>query len=139
VRIAIFGALAVLLLAGLWGWLQPPAAPATLPEAVSSPQASAPVAAAIPIPPAPQRFSLSAPLPIGTVGSVLRVQAGDSVEITVTSAKDDELHLHGYDLALQLRGGEPGTLRFVAEHAGRFEIELHRGHSEIAVLEVSPR
>ena len=38
-----------------------------------------------------------------------------------------------------LRAGEPATLAFTAEHAGRFEIELHHRHAEIGALEVSPR
>lgn len=132
-RLAIFVALALLLLALLWTWLRPQQAGS--PPTVKPAPAVSPAA----MEPAPQRFSLSAPLPAGATGSVLRVQAGDAVEITVTSAQDEELHLHGYDLSLLLRAGEPGVLRFAAAHAGRFEIELHRGHAEIAVLEVSPR
>ncbi len=138
-RLAIFAVLALLLLAALWLGLRPapppalPPAPQQLPVAVG---AEVPVAAAAP---AVQRFTLTAPLPAAAPRETLRVQAGDTVEIVVTSAQDDELHLHGYDLAVDLRAGEPGTLRLVAEHAGRFEIELHRGHAEIAVLEVAPR
>lgn len=137
-RLAIFAAVALLLLGSLWIGLRPEAS-----SPVQVPLASAPDAQDIeaPVLAAPERvrFMLQAPLPEGVTGSVLRTQVGDSVEITVTSAADDELHLHGYDLVLQLKAGEPGTLAFVAEHAGRFEVELHRGHSEIAVLEVSPR
>lgn len=33
---------------------------------------------------------------------------------------------------------EPATLVFTAEHAGRFEIELHHRHAGIGALEVSP-
>ncbi|MFA5938756.1 MAG: hypothetical protein WC809_05320 [Sinimarinibacterium sp.] len=137
-RISIFVALAIALLAGLWIWLRPapeaPAAPAT--AAVSIAAASA-TASAAPTP-EPRRFSLTVPAAADSDG-VLRVRQGERVELSVTSAKDDELHLHGYDLSLHLKGGAPATLAFTAEHAGRFEIELHHVHAEIGVLEVSPR
>lgn len=134
-RLAIFAALALLLLGGLWVALRPPPSPAVAPVVV---EAEAGVAAARAVP-AMQRFELSVPLADGIPRATWRVQAGDPVKIVVTSAHDDELHLHGYDLSTQLRAGEPGTLSFVAEHAGRFDLELHRGHAEIAVLEVAPR
>ncbi len=139
-RFALFVAAAVALLAGLWIALRPLPAPAPAPAGVPT----AAGAAADPAQAAPealtQRFSLSAPVPPGGAENrVLRVRSGDTVELTVTSASDDEMHLHGYDLALRLRAGEPATLRFVAEHAGRFEIELHRTHAEIGALEVLPR
>lgn len=137
-RLGIFGLLAVALLAALWLWLRPaPSAPAVVAPAAAL-QASAPQMVEVAPEPAPRRFSLAVPAAPGTDG-VLRVQQGESVELIVTSAEDDELHLHGYDLALKLRAGMPATLTFTAEHAGRFEIELHHRHAEIGALEVSPR
>lgn len=137
-RLGIFGLLAVALLAALWIWLRPPPPPPVVAVPSAVPQESAPPRAnAVPAP-IPRRFSLTVPAAPGADG-VLRVQQGESVEVTVTSAEDDELHLHGYDLALKLRAGEPATLAFTAEHAGRFEIELHHRHAEIGALEVSPR
>lgn len=130
-RMLIFVVLAVALLAALWLGLRP------APEAPAVPVASVAAVEATPVP-TPHRFSLSVPPAAGSDG-VLHVQQGERVELTVTSAKDDELHLHGYDLSLQLKAGEPAALAFVAEHAGRFEIELHHGHAEIGVLEVTPR
>ena len=121
----------------MWIWLRPAPTPATPP--LSAPQSTAPAVAAAPEPEAAvRRFSLTVPPTPGSDG-VLRVGQGESVELTVTSAEDDELHLHGYDLALKLRAGEPATLAFTAVHAGRFEIELNHRHAEIGALEVSPR
>lgn len=156
VRVSVFVFIAGVLLAGLWSLLRPlppqtvaPQAPATTTVAVadsSAPAVAAEVAPTTPMPssapvPEPQRLRIDVAPPAGAAPavSVLRVLAGEAVELTVVSARDDELHLHGYDLTLDLRAGEPGTLRFVAEHAGRFEIELHRGHAQIGVLEVLPR
>ncbi|MEQ1439545.1 hypothetical protein AAG565_09280 [Fontimonas sp. SYSU GA230001] len=135
-RLLLFCVSAVAVLAALWLVLRPPA---ETPVPVSAPAAVVAAAGASPAPvPQPRRFSLAIPAAPGSDG-VLHVRQGEPVELIVTSAKDDELHLHGYDLSLQLKAGEPATLAFVAEHAGRFEIELHHVHAEVGVLEVSPR
>lgn len=132
-RALLFAALATLTLVGLWAWLRP--APGPMPVTLAKP-AQVAVATAAPTP-ALRRFSLAVPGSSGT--EPMRVAQGERVEITVTSAERDELHLHGYDLALELQAGQPATLTFTAEHAGRFEIELHHHHAGLGVLEVSPR
>lgn len=142
IRIGIFFGLAMAVLAGLWMLLKPLQPPAS-PPALAAPQAAAsgaPAPASLPVEatvvvPAPKRFELDPQ----ANGTVMQVQVGDDVELTITTAGNDELHLHGYDLALPLRAGEPGALRFIAEHAGRFELELHHAHAELGVLEVLPR
>ncbi|WP_157622726.1 hypothetical protein [Solimonas soli] len=126
-RALLFLIAAAAVLGGLWLALRPP--PADL---------SAPAAAPAPAAGAVKRFELR-PLPAEALTPVLHARQGDTIEFVVTAAGDDELHLHGYDLALDLKAGEPGTLRFVAEHAGRFDLELHHAHAELAVLEVQPR
>jgi hypothetical protein len=68
----------------------------------------------------------------------IEVQQGSAIEIKVITDHADELHLHGYDLKLQLTAGEPATLAFSADHSGRFGLELHHSHGEIATLEVMP-
>ena len=64
---------------------------------------------------------------------------GQAVRLLVTADETDELHLHGYDLTLDLPAGLQAELAFVAEHAGRFEYELHSAHRVIGALEVQPR
>lgn len=71
--------------------------------------------------------------------SLIRVQQGDPVHIVVESDRDDEFHLHGYDLALPLAAGAPGELQFTADRSGRFTYELHATHLELGALEVLPR
>lgn len=71
--------------------------------------------------------------------SVLRVNDGDSVSIRIISDTPDELHLHGYDLHLNLEKGVEATLSFVASTTGRFEFELEKAKIELGVLEVLPR
>lgn len=70
--------------------------------------------------------------------SHLTVEQGREVIVRITSDRDDELHLHGYDRRLSIHAGEPAEMRFVASHTGRFELELHRAHTTLAVIEVYP-
>jgi hypothetical protein len=133
-RIVLFAFAAALLLAALWFGMRPPATPAaSLPSSAGALQRPDAAQAE-----APRHFALQLPV-ADAVTPVLQVRAGETVELEVTSPRDDELHLHGYDLSLQLKAGVPGTLRFTAEHAGRFDVELHHAHAELAVLEVQPR
>jgi hypothetical protein len=69
--------------------------------------------------------------------AVFSYDLGDTVDITVTSDVDDELHVHGYDLVLALTADVPTTLEFVADVPGVFEVEIHTGHSHVFDIQVS--
>jgi hypothetical protein len=69
----------------------------------------------------------------------VRVVRDDDVRLTVRSDVDGEVHLHGYDLHLHLKSGQPGTLRFTAKRTGRFSAELHGSNAELVVFEIYPR
>jgi|SRR6266850_2068359 len=126
VRIA-FVALAVAVAAGLW--------------LVFRPQASAPVASrAVPAAPAAKAFDFVVQDGKRVAGpAVLRVRQGEQVTLRIESNANDELHLHGYDLKVSIKGGEPATLQFAASRSGRFGIELHKRHAELGALEVYPQ
>ena len=75
----------------------------------------------------------------GTVaGGVQRVPValGSTVELSVTSDVADELHLHGYDESAAVPAGGTGTVTFVADIPGIFELELEELGEELATLEV---
>jgi endonuclease YncB( thermonuclease family) len=57
---------------------------------------------------------------------VVRVVKGDTVELVFTGDEPTELHLHGYDIKLDLKSNEPGKIQFTATIAGRFPLEVHR-------------
>ena len=57
---------------------------------------------------------------------VVRVVKGDTVELVFTGDEPTELHLHGYDITLDLKANEPGKIQFTATIAGRFPLEVHR-------------
>jgi hypothetical protein len=43
----------------------------------------------------------------------------------VTIGQDGVLHLHGYELAKEVRNGQTATFDFLADQSGQFVIELH--------------
>jgi hypothetical protein len=71
--------------------------------------------------------------------TVISVHQGESLTLHVVSDQADQLHLHGYDLLLDLEPNTPATLSFAADRSGRFGYELHGAHHELGVLEVQPR
>ncbi len=64
------------------------------------------------------------------------VPLGETVTIRVTSDVAEEIHVHGYDLTLELVAGTTGELTFVADIPGVFEVELERSHLPLFDLEV---
>ena len=69
----------------------------------------------------------------------LTYEKGDEVRIRVRSDVADEVHVHGYDVTRTVPAGGSVRLRFDADIEGRFEIELHQAHVQLATLEVTPR
>ncbi|MDP1539273.1 MAG: hypothetical protein U0998_11325 [Moraxellaceae bacterium] len=70
---------------------------------------------------------------------VLTLQQGQVLRMEVTSAQSEELHVHGYDLLESLPAGETVTVDIFLVHSGRFEVELHKQHKQLTVLEVTPK
>jgi len=58
--------------------------------------------------------------------NAVRVVKGERVELVFTGDEPAELHLHGYDIKLDLKANEPGNIEFTANIAGRFPLEVHR-------------
>lgn len=67
------------------------------------------------------------------------VTEGDQVNLEITSDRPIELHLHGYDLTVEVEPGEPEELSFEATTTGRFAIEDHETEAELGALLVQPR
>ncbi len=84
---------------------------------------------------------------VGGEGGVIRVEDDDQVELRWTTDERVELHLHGYNITLEVRPGETATMSFEAFATGRYPITSHgfgegeRSHSHGALihLEVHPR
>lgn len=75
----------------------------------------------------------------GTVegGGRTPVELGETVVIRVTSDVDDSIHLHGYDVEVDLAPGTPTDLTFDATIPGVFEVELEESGLQLLELEIS--
>jgi hypothetical protein len=62
----------------------------------------------------------------------IRITQGDVLELVFTTDESAELHLHGYDIYLNVEPGTPAVLRVDAKIAGRFPLESHRFGSDVA-------
>jgi hypothetical protein len=71
-----------------------------------------------------------------TGGGKRSVSLGKPVVIKVTSDVADEVHLHSYDLKTEVAPGTPGTMTFVANRPGIFEVELEKKGLRLFELEV---
>lgn len=71
-------------------------------------------------------------------GGRLEIPLGEVVLITIESDVADEGHLHGYDIFVDLEPGAPGSIEFVADIPGIFELELEGSGVLLADLEVAP-
>jgi len=74
-------------------------------------------------------------------GDVIRVTRGERVELVWSSDERIRLHLHGYDLELEVTPDEPAVMSLVAHATGRFPITRHdgdHGHETLMYLEVHP-
>jgi hypothetical protein len=60
------------------------------------------------------------------------------VRFRARSSKDEEIHVHGYDLSKVVKPGKTATMSFKANIDGIFEIEFEHSGTEIAQLRVDP-
>src|SRR5215207_9120068 len=67
----------------------------------------------------------------------VRVDIGQTVQISAISDIQESLHVHGYDKTLTLTPGQPTAVTFVADQSGVFEIETHEGGKLVVKLIVS--
>ena len=66
------------------------------------------------------------------------VPLGETVVLTVQADVEDEVHVHGYDLYADVGPDMTGTVEFVADIPGIFEVELESSHALLVELEVAP-
>jgi hypothetical protein len=112
-------------------------APATTEAPPATTAEPAPTTTAAPAGPVQLRYTVVDGRPQGGIARD-KVELDSDVVITVTADVTDEIHLHGYDLSADVAPDSPATIRFKADAAGRFEIELENTGVQIAELEVSP-
>lgn len=69
-------------------------------------------------------------------GERIDLVKGQQLVLTITSDRDDEVHVHGFDLEIAVKAGETVTREFVVDRVGRFEVESHEPVLTILVLQV---
>lgn len=71
-------------------------------------------------------------------GARVPVKLGDQVVLRFTSDVVEEIHVHGYDLYVDLTPGKTEELSFTASIPGSFEVELHEAGRPLYQLRVAP-
>jgi len=66
------------------------------------------------------------------------VTQGDRVRLLVHADVSDEVHFHGYDLMADVTPEDPARIDFVANAAGRYEVELEGAGQALFELEIVP-
>ena len=116
-----------------------PTAATTSATPSATPSAS-PTPAAATTPSAPQGKNLTVTFAGGQVtGDTGRVDVatGETVNITVSSDTADEVHLHGYDVSVEVTPGTPAVLTFQATIPGVFEVELEKLGKQLLSVQVA--
>lgn len=70
-------------------------------------------------------------------GARIAVDLGGRVHVTASGDVAEEIHIHGYDIVIEVESGVEHDAEFVADIPGIFEVELEDSHSEVFELEVS--
>ena len=76
---------------------------------------------------------------------VIRIKQGDEVELVWITDEVASLHLHGYDIELDITPEAPSVMAFKAHATGRYPITSHgfgehqHGHETLLYVEVYPR
>ncbi len=66
------------------------------------------------------------------------VTQGERVRLLVHADVSDEVHFHGYDLSADVTPQEEARIDFVANAAGRYEVELEGAGEPLFELEIVP-
>jgi hypothetical protein len=133
----IYAILAIISLIALWFFMAPSAPQTSVVAFVATPDLTTNNEPKVAIETADYHWQIQAGKIIGP--QQVEVPQNETLLLSFISDVPDEVHLHGYEQAVQINANEPATLRVRLEHSGRFELETHRLHRVISVLEVEPR
>jgi hypothetical protein len=77
---------------------------------------------------------------------VIRFTEGQRVEIVWITDEAAELHMHGYDIRIEISPNAPAEMVFTAHATGRFAVTSHgfggehgHGHETLAYIEIHPK
>jgi len=77
----------------------------------------------------------------GKIDTDISVSHRDKVKLIVTSDQDGVLHIHGYDIEVEVGPESHAMVKFNATATGRFPVEIHGSshHNALFYLEVYPK
>lgn len=133
----IYAILAIISLIALWLFMVPSAPKTPVVAFAASPEPATTIEPKTAIDTADYHWQIQSGKIIGPQHIV--VPENETLLLSFISDVPDEVHLHGYEQAVQINANELATLSVRLEHSGRFELETHRLHRVISVLEVEPR
>lgn len=69
-------------------------------------------------------------------GKKIDAKVGDTLTLVINSDHDDEVHIHGIDVEIEVTAGETVTKEITLDTAGSFEVESHHPAKVIMILNV---
>jgi len=69
-------------------------------------------------------------------GEKMDLKVGDVLTLVINSDHDDEVHVHGIDVEIEVTAGQEVTRTVTLDQAGSFEVESHEPQKVILVLNV---
>lgn len=85
-----------------------------------------------------EKFNLSITEGVPEELQIIEVKLGTKAIIEINSSVNTELHIHGYDLYIDVQKDNTQELAFDFNIAGEFEIEDHNSGYEVARIRVNP-
>jgi len=76
--------------------------------------------------------------PAGVQPDGMQAHQNDTITITVKSDQDGEVHLHEYDIAFEVKAGQPTSHTFKADKTCTCELEWEETSAHLGTLTVSP-
>lgn len=69
-------------------------------------------------------------------GTRVDLAKGEPFVLDITSDRDDEVHVHGFDKAIDVKAGKRVKVQLTADRTGRYEVESHHPELLIVVLQI---
>ncbi len=70
------------------------------------------------------------------VGERVDLSVGQQFTMNITSDRDDEIHVHGFDTTIDVTAGQPVSRTLTVEQVGTFEVESHDPVITIVILQI---
>lgn len=69
-------------------------------------------------------------------GSRVDLAKGEPFVLDITSDRNDEVHVHGFDKEIEVKAGKRVQVEMTADRTGRYEVESHHPELLIVVLQI---